>query len=93
MRHLRLQTDGICLDCSIVVVKMRMRMLGAVAGGVLAVVASAAEASAAPVEKDDVAVALPVEPAAGETGIRDEAMMVLVGSALIGAAAAVRRAA
>jgi hypothetical protein len=93
MRHLRLRTHGICLDCPIVVVKMRLRMLGAVAGGILAVVVSSADASAAAVEKDDVAVALPVEPGVSETGIRDEAMMVLVGSALIGAAAAVRRAA
>ena len=70
-----------------------MKMLGAVAVGVLAVAASAADASAGAVEKDDVAVALPGEPVVSETGIRDEAMMVLVGSALIGAAAAVRRAA
>lgn len=54
---------------------------------------TAAAAEASPAEKDDIVVALPVEPAVSETGIRDEAMMVLVGSALIGAAAAVRRAA
>lgn len=71
--------------------KIRVRMLAAVAGGLLVVTATAAQASA--VEKDDVAVAVPVEPVVSETVIRDEAMMVIVGSALIGAAAAVRRAA
>jgi hypothetical protein len=69
-----------------------MRILAAVAGGILAVAASAAEATAVE-EKVDVTLTVPVERAASETIIRDEAMMVLVGSALIGAAAAVRRAA
>lgn len=70
---------------------MRVRMLTAVAGGLLVMTASAVQASA--VEKNDVAVAVPGEPVVSETVIRDEAMMVIVGSALIGAAAAVRRAA
>lgn len=70
---------------------MRMRMLVGVAAGILTVIAPAAAAPAG--EKDEVVVAVPVAPAERETGIRDEAMMLLVGSALIGAAAAVRRAA
>lgn len=69
---------------------MRMKMLVGVAAGILTVTASAA---GAPAEKDEVALSVPVEPMSTETGIRDEAMMILVGSALIGAAAAVRRAA
>lgn len=69
---------------------MQIRLLGAVAG-VLALTAAAIEAS--PVDRDEAAVAAPVEAVSSETGVRDEAMMVLVGSALIGAAAAVRRAA
>jgi hypothetical protein len=71
-----------------------MRLVVGVAG-MLTVAAMAAGVSAADgtpaAGKDEVAVA--VEPVSIETGIRDEAMMVLVGSALIGAAAAVRRAA
>ena len=66
-------------------------MLTGLAAGLIILASATMEASA--VEKDQVTVAVPVEPVSGETGVRDEAMMVLVGSALIGAAAAVRRAA
>ena len=70
---------------------MRSYLLAATAAGLMSVAAPAA--AGPPSDRDDaevaVEVAVPVEPA----GIRDEAMMVLVGSALIGLAAAVRRAA
>ena len=84
-------SPGISLDCLVAEVEMRMKMFVGVAAGILTIAASGAGASAA--EKDEVAVSVPVEPVSTEMGIRDEAMMVLVGSALIGAAAAVRRAA
>jgi hypothetical protein len=66
-------------------------MLGGLAAGLLTLTAAVIEAS--PMEKDEAAITVPREAVSSETGVRDEAMMVLVGSALIGAAAAVRRAA
>jgi len=56
--------------------------------GVLSVAASPASAT---VDREEAEVAVVVQSQPDDSGIRDQAMMVLVGSALIGLAAAVRR--
>ena len=70
---------------------MRRYLLTVAAAGWFGLVASPAFASGV-TDGEVVEVPVPVQEVAVEsTGIRDEAMMVLVGSALIGLAAAVRR--
>ena len=70
---------------------MRRYLLGVAAAGWLGVVATPAFAAGV-TDGEEVQVPVPVQQVAVEsTGLRDEAMMVLVGSLLIGVAAAVRR--
>ena len=69
---------------------MRKYWLSVMFVGVLGVAASPASAT---VDRNEAEVAVAVQSPPDDAGIRDQAMMVLVGSALIGLAAAVRRAA
>ena len=75
---------------------MRKHLLTVIVAGFLFAVASTADASATPKNEADTAAApAPVAVqriAVPSTGLRDEAAMVLVGTALIGLGAAVRRA-
>jgi hypothetical protein len=79
------QTTGIEGSC------MRRYLLAVTTAGMMGIAAAPA-AGGGVISKEEAETAVPVQSVAVESfGLRDEAMMVLVGSALIGIAAAVRR--
>jgi hypothetical protein len=70
---------------------MRRYLLAVTTAGMMGIAAAPA-AGGGVISKEEAETAVPVQSVAVESfGLRDEAMMVLVGSALIGIAAAVRR--